>query len=233
MGSMRGAAFAVSLINGLKSAKEERRNILVKQAEQKKKDEMYKIDKQVAELDLKKRRQQGELDDIGYKVASERLGTLFKAFDARSKAQTMMIDDAESKNRGNILAIDSDLKKLVNSFMPKAGPIDLDFEEDGKDPSGIDKTLGTLANNGITDAKGETYDFLDRKEAENYARSKLGIDWDSKYPRAKKVIDSKHGPSDGLPTKIKKTSEAMEYLVKEVGMEEASAKEWLKKYLSQ
>lgn len=125
MGNMRGAAVAMSLIGGLKNAQNERRNILAKRTEQSQNNEMFKIDKQMATLDLKKRQQQGQLDDIGYKVASERLGTLFKAFDAQSKAEGMMINDAESKNKGQIDMFDASLTKMIESFMPKAGPIDL------------------------------------------------------------------------------------------------------------
>ncbi len=188
---MQGTGLALALTRRLRQAKEERRNIDIKESEQKRKDEIYKIDKQTADLNLKKRKQQGELDDLGYKIASQRVSTLYKAFKAKSDADNMMIGEAKTKNRMATESMSGDLKKLINSYMPDAGPIDLSFDTKEDKPTTVDKVLGTLENGGVTDSSGYFMEFETKNQAERYARSKLGPDYEKKYPRASESINKR------------------------------------------
>jgi len=96
--TMRSAAKMSAIMNGLKSGREERRDIAEKRIQNQRETEDYEYKKKTHKLDLENKRRTGQISDMELKVETERLAPLFKAIEARDKLKRSQIDDAEKNN---------------------------------------------------------------------------------------------------------------------------------------
>ncbi len=138
------------------------------------------------------------------KLANEKLKTETKAQNAAYNLSILKIEQAEAKGKRELEEHETSMT-IINkmfegegldfppgvSFSKKVGDITV---TDGKpqQPTSVDKALGELESGGYTDPfSGDVYPFETRQQAENQAYRRLGIDWQTKYPRAVDIINKK------------------------------------------
>lgn len=211
--------------------------------------EVYDIEKKTADLKLKKAQIEGGMTDIDYKIHKSRMDDYFKSQKAIQDGKAAQISVAEQsemkanksaqQEAANIAKTDPEVNgQIVQGYKArilepvyKGGHYRMQ-EKRVVQPTASEKIIGSLDVGGITDNKGELTEFVDREDAEKYATSKLGVRWKSKFPDAVSALDRRYGPKD-LPSNIKDTQTALDYLVEEIGMEKEAAIDWLKeKYLN-
>lgn len=215
MGRMRGAAVAVSLINGLKGAQKERRDILAKQAEQKQKNEMFDLNKQMAELNLKKARQEGQINDA---VFENKMGWL-KAVNKANKSKSELFDkismNAENKNTIASKQMQKDLVGLLGIINAESSMDEMDEYTNifsGKSQkkrtavdTKADQVMGALANGKYVDQYGDETVFETKEQAEEFARQKLGFNYKNNYPKAQMLIEKNMNFEDGDVNRMAKS----------------------------
>lgn len=211
--------------------------------------EVYDIEKKTADLNLKKSQIEGSMTDIDFKIHKSRMNDYFanqKAIQDGKAAEISVAEQSEMKanksaqqEAANIARDDPEVNsQIVQGYKArilepvyKGGHYRMQ-EKKVAQPTTSEKVIGFLDVGGITDTKGEVTNFTDREDAEKFATSKLGVRWKSKFPDAVSALDRRYGPKD-LPSNIRDTQAALDYLVEEIGMEREAAIDWLKeKYLN-
>ncbi len=105
------------------------------------------------------------------------------------------------------------------SYSKKVGPYTMSWGGGRKASDAVpatDKALGALQSGGVL-KEGELEPFEDKKTAEAYANQNLGIGWERKYPKARKLIDEKFPDADNFgfikgTTKQDRRGQSWEYL---------------------
>lgn len=231
MSSLRSAAKMSALMSGLKQGREERRDLAEKRLEKQRKDEDREFQKKERKYKLDKMEREGQMDRGRMAQIRAIEKEQSKASDAQSKLGDIWLQEAEKENTNKFDVLGGEVKKTLGEIQAEQSQRNLLYLSDkdrkaygiskqSDQPTASSKALGTLA----------TGDFADRTEAEQEASSKLGIDWQKKFPQARKILDKRWGPKGGnevLPNNVKTVSQAEDYLVNTLGMTEEAAKDWI------
>lgn len=214
MAKFKNLAFFTSTIQGIKRNKEEARNLKIADAERKKKSELQDLAIKEKKLELDRMEKEGEVDDLLLEGMKSRISDAQKAVKANDKIVQTQIKNANQRNQriqqglNNVLGVsllnlahDESAGAPAGSIMPgldvnfqrKVGPFTFKTPSKTKKSkevvSSIDKTLGSIQQGGFVDNFGDFIEFQDRQAAIRFAATRLGPDFETKFPKAKEFID--------------------------------------------
>ena len=85
-------------MNGLKSGREERRDIAEKRIQNQRATEDYEYKKKLNKIELENKVRTGQISEMELKMKQEQMKPFFKAVEARNKINNNWIDEADKKN---------------------------------------------------------------------------------------------------------------------------------------
>lgn len=239
------AVVTLGIMDGIQKGIDRRRELQRVQSDQAQKDKIFDLRKKQLEADLDIKTTEGEMNSLFADAIKRQFGDVYKANKAQSKVINTNIQQEDMKTKegiGNLMGVlgrvtaqdeaSSVMPGMDVSFSKTIGPVTVRSKNKREQDTRVtpeDKVLGALSNGGVEGTYGFKH-FKNRWEAESFARSNLGPDFNKRFPRSGKFIEQKFGPKE-LPGQIKKTSEAMRYLVEEIGMTEEDAVKYLKELL--
>ena len=242
---MRNMARMSALMNGLKKNEQEKTDIANKKADREEKSAINKNKLEMSKLKLENDRREGKINEMSYSLIAKNLadiGKNQKTSDTVAENGTNMANDRNNAQGGAIkkefigTANQNERENVANTFYKpettiNAGNVIMKTggtKKADKGPTSVDKALGTIVNRGYTTSGGEERPFMKRVDAERWARSKLGANFETKYPQAKVELDKAWGPKkEDFPKAIKTKKEAYRYLITKYGMTEEDAQAWI------
>src|SRR3990167_3231313 len=234
---------SVNLMNSIMQGyqKSQNRVMAIKAArdDKRQKDETYELDKKIKLQKIDQAEMMGGLDKGAAENERKRQKIESNLLDAQSEMNDALIEDALTKETEAQKSMKSIGEKVAQSLMPGIQRVYTpgkgfsnvripQAKPAGTAVSAADKVLGTINSGGVM-KDGELQPFEDKQTVEAYASQNLGADWEQKYPKARNMIDLNFGGMDILPKDMKKTSEALKYLVEERGMTQPQAAQWLRR----
>lgn len=209
---MRGTGLSLGLLQTIDRKQKEYQNLQVARQDQQMKREKWDLEKQKYQADIELKKRAGELSSAQAQSLNEALKNQEKVMKAQYDQSRSMIDQQENQHAveaKKINALAQHLEKKQRVYHDKYrtssdGKITRDFgyvekpisQGGSQKVTEIDKILGELQLGRYDSLSGEYIPFESRGDMKKYAIQKLGYNWKTKVPDAKKIIDEKFPPPE-------------------------------------